>query len=505
MNTDFVITLFNHIDAGIIITQPDFKITFINQFAKDLATEITGKPLTEAQDIRLLFEDLIGQDTRIMLDKIIHGKNLEKIFIDLSTDSGRNLNLELNFIPVSNRGNQPDHFEFIINDLTQQKLFENKLVNQAKNISNFIDNAHAIIIGVDTRGYITEWNNFASVTTGYQKNEVYTQKLVDKLIPESHQGNFSKVLSRAIHQKGVRNYEIPIYTSDQSIKILLLSLTPRISVTGEAVGVTLMGSDITELSQYRQSLEQKVDERTRELKQSISKEKEVVEMKNRFVSIASHEFRTPLHSIQYYATELNKNKVIQKSRRLVTRINEIEKLAHRMTLLLDDVLTYSKSEPGKIKLMLHAINLLEFLDKTCEEVYLSTRKTHTIKKEFLNLPEYLKTDEKLLRNILINLLTNAIKYSPGKNQISLTVKGSEEHLEIDIRDEGIGIPREDLASIFEPFNRSQSAASIPGTGLGLSIVKRAVDLLNGSIRIDSQVNLGTEVSIKIPLRLQNEI
>ena len=190
MNTDFVITLFNHIDAGIIITQPDFKITFINQFAKDLATEITGKPLTEAQDIRLLFEDLIGQDTRIMLDKIIHGKNLEKIFIDLSTDSGRNLNLELNFIPVSNRGNQPDHFEFIINDLTQQKLFENKLVNQAKNISNFIDNAHAIIIGVDTRGYITEWNNFASVTTGYQKNEVYTQKLVDKLIPESHQGNF---------------------------------------------------------------------------------------------------------------------------------------------------------------------------------------------------------------------------------------------------------------------------------------------------------------------------
>ncbi|GAB1446717.1 hypothetical protein MASR2M41_25190 [Flammeovirgaceae bacterium] len=440
MNSNFARTLINNIDAGIIITDLDFKIRLINQVALNLAIEVTGKTLSKGDDIRTLLKNLEKKYIKSLLAKIASSKDSERTFFNLATNTGGELFLDLNIIPIRNQDNQQDHYEFIINDITQQKLFETKLVNQAKNISNFIEKAHAIIIGVDTRGYITEWNEFASVTTGYKKNDVYALKLVDKLIPEEHRSRVNKIIERVIHKKNNSNYEISICTNDQSHKIVLLGITQRLSATGEVIGATLMGQDITELSQYRQSLERKVEERTKDLEQSIGKEKEVLEMKNRFISIASHEFRTPLDSIQYNAADIKKNKTIQKSRRLLARINEIEKHAQRMTLLLDDVLTYNKSEPGKINLILHSINLPEFLNKTSEEVYLSTKQTHVIKKEFFNLPKFINTDEKLLRNILINLLTNAIKYSPGKNHVSLVAKGTEEQLEIDIRDNGIGIP-----------------------------------------------------------------
>lgn len=169
-----------------------------------------------------------------------------------------------------------------------------------------------------------------------------------------------------------------------------------------------------------------------------------------------------------------------------------------MMALLDDVLTYDKSETGKIQLMITAIDLAEFLTTVMEDVSHNTKETHHIKLESEQLPETIATDEKLLRNVLINLLTNAIKFSPGKPKVFLTVRSELNQLRMTIRDEGIGIPENEQSRIFEAFVRGKNTTAIQGTGLGLSIVKKAVDLLGGQICVESQVNKGTTFTVTIP-------
>src|SRR5258706_13443012 len=168
-----------------------------------------------------------------------------------------------------------------------------------------------------------------------------------------------------------------------------------------------------------------------------------------------------------------------------------------MNRLRDDVLAYGKSEAGKIQLFISGIVLLEFLTRIIEEASHRPEK-HSIKTDYRQLPTVIQADEKLLRTILINLLTNAIKFSPGKEQVYLTVAGSETEITIKVRDEGMGIPRDELNRIFEPFLRGKGVEAIQGTGLGLSIVKKSVDLLNGSIHVESELNRGTTFSVTIP-------
>lgn len=499
MRDGFLNILLDNIESGIILSDKNYNITQFNRKAEEILNEITGKVLEAGNNFFDFMNTHQVKSIQLIVERVIAQKSDEKAFGEYKNKIGADIYLEYHIIPLLDSDGSIHQLQFVINDITQQKIFESRLVNQAKNISNFIEKAQAIIIGVDTRGYITEWNEYAITVTGFKKNDVYAQRLTDKLVYQDHKDAFGKILEKAVQNKHERSYEVPFCTRNKSIKILLLSITQRISATGEVIGATLVGQDITELSEYRKTLENKVEERTKELKQSIDKEKDVIEMKNRFVSIASHEFRTPLHSIQYTANSLRQNKSLKQSKAL-KQLSDIEKHAERMLYMLDDVLTYSKSEPGKIKLILSKIPLIEFIDKICEEVCLSTKNTHTIRRTYQLVSKEIESDEKLLRNILINLLSNAIKYSPGKDMVYLEARENAGKLIVEIRDEGIGVPMEDAALIFEPFNRSKTAGSIPGTGLGLSIVKRATELLNGSIKLDSKVNLGTQITVTIPLR-----
>jgi signal transduction histidine kinase len=168
-----------------------------------------------------------------------------------------------------------------------------------------------------------------------------------------------------------------------------------------------------------------------------------------------------------------------------------------MMFLLDDVLTYGKSEAGKIQLITSHIDLKEFLEKIIEDVGHTTKNTHTIRLSLKSSTKTIETDEILLRNVLINLLTNAIKYSPGKEFVDLTVDKSTYTLNFIIQDSGIGIPVNEQDRIFEAFVRGRSVENIQGTGLGLSIVKKAVELLGGTIELESEVEQGTMVTVAI--------
>ncbi len=182
---------------------------------------------------------------------------------------------------------------------------------------------------------------------------------------------------------------------------------------------------------------------------------------------------------------------------LIDKIQTIEKEVHHMTSLVDDVLFVGKAEDGKVK-----VNLKEYtvdvIEKLAREAMESGDENHFLDLTFESRDVTFKSDEKLLRNIIFNLITNAVKFSPAAKRIVMRVQANNEHLIISVKDEGIGIPQTELKNLFVSFSRATNASTIEGTGLGLLIIKKAVDLLNGSVDVWSELGKGTEFTIALP-------
>lgn len=501
---DILNSLIDNLDEALIILDNEGKVVLFNEVATELNKSLFTKPFQEGAhfinsttlEVSLAIQDIIQE---------VHKKKVsEKYFTELKNHHGTFVSLEFNFIPVLNEAGVGTHIYLLIRDITTQKIFERKLITQASNISTLIEKANAIIIGLDTRGYVTDWNEHCVKITGFRKDEVYAQKFSSVLLKDVNPAKFESIFAKALSSEPAVSEELLIRTEQGSLITLLLSCSHRLSASGQVVGLTLVGQDVTELAEYRISLEMKVEERTQELKRALQKEKEAVEIKSRFVSIASHEFRSPLSSIQFQTNFILQGNGSIGQEDLRRRLGSIEKHAHHMSVLLDDVLTYEKAENGKIKLDTSKIELNDFLSRIVEEVsHYKQKNSSIVKTDFKHIPMMITSDERLLRSIFINLLTNAIKFSPDAEHVFLTVKGSGHQLIIVVRDEGIGIPEDEVDKIFEPFLRGKSVGSIQGTGLGLSIVKKSVDLLKGAIHVSSAVGKGTIFTVTIPIEQNN--
>lgn len=494
---DVLSSLLDNLEEALFIMDKEGKILLFNKGAVELSSSLMIKPFQEGDYLIDSMNLETGLFVRDIIQEIKLKKEPEKSFTELVNQNGAKIYLEFNFVPVINEDGIETHIHLFIRDITSQKIFEKKLTTQAADITNLIENANAIIIGIDTRGYITEWNRHCTEITGFEKDEAYAQKLTTLLLEEKERPIFDGLVARGLNRESILNCEILIRHKNGKLQILLLNCALRTTTRGDIVGLVFVGQDITELTEYRKSLEIKVEEKTKELHLALKKEKEVVEMKNRFVSIASHEFRSPLSSIEFETNLIKRTKKLD-SKNLKKRLEIIGKQISYMNRLLDDVLIYGKSETGKIQLVISDIALIEFLKRVTEEVGLRPEK-HIIKTEYHQIPDLIRTDEKLLRGIIINLLTNAIKFSPDKDHVYLMVQGSNSSIIIKVRDEGIGIPSDELNKIFEPFLRGKGVEAIQGTGLGLSIVKKSVELLNGNIQLESEIGKGTTFIVTIPV------
>lgn len=499
LRMDFLNSILDNIDQALIVTDPLGSILFFNKVAQAMNKEFYGRPIAEQENILAILNPRRQTLYQGILQELQINKLPYRSYDEIINRAGATIYLELNFVPIKDESDNLIQLQLFMRDYTAQKVFEKNLLAQAAYVGSLVEHANAIFISVDTRGYIVDWNEYCFNVSGFEKNEVYTRKFEEILLAEEEWPVFHLLMSRILNHELISNYEMPIRTKEGRVIIFLLSVTTRTNTTGEIIGITFVGQDITELTDYRRSLELKVEERTKELKRILKKEKEVVEMKSRFVSIASHEFRTPLSSIKFSADFIKKNNQRIDSNELNLKLENIEKQINHMTYLLDDILTYGKSEAGKIQLVVSNIVPTDFLQRIIEEVGISTKNTHIITTDFIDLPAEMQTDEKLLRSVLINLLTNAIKYSPGRNKIYLHASGVDGVLTIHVRDEGMGIAPDEIEKIFEPFLRGKSANSIQGTGLGLSITKKAVELLNGNIKAESRLNEETTFSVTIPL------
>jgi len=211
--------------------------------------------------------------------------------------------------------------------------------------------------------------------------------------------------------------------------------------------------------------------------------------------MASHEFRTPLATINFATNYLKDYSERLQPLDLKRKLESIEKQVKHMTFLLDDLLTLGKSESGRTRPVARKIDIHEFFTKIVEEVVYSAKTRHNIMYTFDSPVREVEIDEKLLRNVFINLLTNAIKFSPESSEVSLAVRTVGDQLRITVKDQGLGIPDHEHDKIFDPFHRGSNAGAIQGTGLGLSIVKKAVELLEGELEFTSEVGKGSEFTV----------
>lgn len=234
--------------------------------------------------------------------------------------------------------------------------------------------------------------------------------------------------------------------------------------------------------------------------QSLEKEKQLNLLKSRFVSMASHEFKTPLTSIQLSA-ELIGRVALDLEHPIVKKYTEtIKNAAKNLTNILNDFLSLELLETGRISPILSEFDMVKLAADIAEDMRPLAKPKQQLRYSHSGSGHLVILNPSLLKNCIINLISNSIKYSGPDSLIGLTTKINASHLTIVISDNGIGIPKEDQKHLFEAFFRAHNTGNIPGTGLGLNIVTRYTALMNGKIRFKSQVNKGTTFTITFPVK-----
>jgi PAS domain S-box-containing protein len=274
-------------------------------------------------------------------------------------------------------------------------------------------------------------------------------------------------------------------------------ITLSIDITQQKQAEGALRESQAALKKTNASLERKVMERTHELTEALAREKELSELKSRFLSIASHEFRTPLTTILSSTSLIEQYKREDQLESRKKHTARIKSSVKNLTDILSDFLSLDKLEQGKVQVVKETLDLQELSGEIIEELN-GGLKTGQAILLFYNGRKKINQDKKIVRNVLLNLLSNAIKYSEENKPVSLFVDVEKKLVTIRVKDEGIGIPEEEQQCLFGIFYRAKNAISIQGTGLGLNIVKRYVELLEGSITFVSRQNEGSVFTVSFP-------
>jgi PAS domain S-box-containing protein len=374
------------------------------------------------------------------------------------------------------------------------------------------------IIITNERGEIIRVNPSALKLFGYGEKELIG-KTVEALIPKrfskhtEHREKYNKSPHPRAMGLGMELYGLKKDNTELPVEI---SLSPYSNAEGKFVvafiiDITLRKQSEEKLKNYSADLEKKVKSRTlileeaveelqrtkQELKNALEKEKELSELKSRFVSMASHEFRTPLTTMMSSLSLVTKYGEQNDKENQSKHVGKIKTSINTMTDILNDFLSVSKLEEGKVENMPEEINLKTFIAEIISEMASMAGAKQKLAQTYTG-NETASCDKKLLKHVLFNLISNAIKFSPDGGNIHIQTEVSNSEIKISVTDNGIGISKEDQKHLFERFFRGRNATHIQGTGLGLNIVGRYAELMNASISIKSEENKGTTVTLIIP-------
>ncbi len=301
---------------------------------------------------------------------------------------------------------------------------------------------------------------------------------------------------------------------DGQIYDRLLIKFPVKSSDGKITAIGTVAIDITErkkaekeLIRHRDHLQELVDAATQEvkvtaeeLKEALTKERKLNELQRQFVSMASHEFRTPLTIIDGAAQRLKRRAHTDSltSEDTLHRTDKIRDAVKRMTRLMESTLMAARMEEGKIKVDIGPCDIGKVVQEVCAR-HQDIAQTHVIAYELVDLPETIQADTSSMEQVLTNLLSNAVKYAPGAPDIEVMAATSGDQIVISVRDHGIGIDQDDLSSIGERFFRAKTSTGIAGTGIGLNLVKKLVEEHGGTASVESVKGEGSTFTIRLPI------
>lgn len=356
-----------------------------------------------------------------------------------------------------------------------------------------------LVMGVD--GRIELANPCIEKLFGYGTSELIGQP-VEVLIPQAfrnkhvhhREGYFKKPKARAM------GYGLNLFAQRKDgVEFPVEISLGHYQLGNEKLAVAFI-TDITERKRSHEELETKVKERTFELTVSLEREKELNEMKSRLVSMASHEFRTPLSAILSSVSLIaSYNKEEQEEKRS-KHIERIKSSVKNLTDILNSFLSLDKLEQGKTEMSIEAFDLEGLSKDVLEELNGLLKQGQKINLVHNGEKEIVQ-DKKILKNVFLNLLSNAIKYSKEHKEIYLLSEVRDGFVSIHVKDEGIGIPEEEQKNLFQKFYRAKNALNIQGTGLGLNIVKKYVELLGGTINFISNPGQGSTFIVEFPQRI----
>jgi len=390
-------------------------------------------------------------------------------------------------------------------------------MDEGKLLYSIINAAIDGIITIDYRGIVESINPAALNLFGYKEQEV-TGKNISVLMPEPYKSAHDGYLIR--HQTTGENRIIGIGREVLGLRKDGTTFPFRLAVseveyenrkiyTGFVHDLSKEKVAEYNLKKYTEELEERIRERTQALQTlvnelekakedvsiSLKKEKELSQLKTRFVSMASHEFRTPLSSVQLSASLIEKYLQKPDSDSVLKHTGKIKSSVGQLTSILNDFLSLEKLEAGKTSAKFQEFDIVRFSEDIIEEMQLISKQDQNIVYQHTGTSSKVYLDPALLKNSVINLVSNAIKYSGENTFIEFNTELTETQMYITVKDNGIGIPEEEQKNLFEPFFRAYNAGSIPGTGLGLNIVKRYAELMGGEVTYKSAQNQGTTITL----------
>lgn len=391
------------------------------------------------------------------------------------------------------------------------------------------------IIMVDESGIVKIANPVAEQIFGYHQEDIIGMPM-ENLLPERYRGghlSFRKAFNADPHPRrmgfgrdltALRRdgsefpVEISLSYTKMNGKLLVMAFISDISQRKKAEDdlkrseeqLIVYAAELEKKVQLRtealnssiKELEEEVTERKKaeeEARKALGKERELNELKSKFVSIASHEFRTPLSTVLSSASLINQYNDHGDHDKVDKHVKRIKNSVNHLTSILNDFLSLGKLEEGRIDLHRDYFSPREFLDEVKEELGLTLQSGQHLHIECEAKSIMIYSDVRILRNIFFNLVSNASKYSGAGKNIYLSCSHDDSNIMFKIRDEGIGIPSPDQKHMFERFFRASNAGQVQGTGLGLNIVKRYTELLGGTITFISESGKGTIFTLSIPV------
>lgn len=395
------------------------------------------------------------------------------------------------------------------------------IMENAALLKAIIENAIDGIITINDHGKIESINPSASKLFDYLPEEVIGKNISFLMPPpdkEQHDGYIKRYQQTGVpHIIGIGR-EVTGLRKDGSIFPFRLGVSEvkfleRKVYAGFIHDLSREKEAEERLKEYAAHLEELVEERTESLKKmvaalelakeevslSLEKEKELGQLKSRFVSMASHEFRTPLSAVQLSASLIEKYAEPFDNPNIRKHVGKIKNAVVNLSTILNDFLSLEKLEAGKVEPSITNFDLVKLAEEITEEMQLMAKQNQNIIYQHTGKKSVIKLDPNLLKNCIINLVGNAIKYSGENTFIEFNTEMNDKNCVITVKDNGIGIPESDQKNLFEAFFRAHNTGNIPGTGLGLNIVARYAMLMNGKVDFKSSINNGTIFTISFPV------